>query len=178
MYGDNLKLFKSEFIPVLLLAKILSSQKQSQEWKFSLKRYPNIIKYKKFGSCNGSSFTNSTDLHHCSYQGLTLRAWRSEICAWRFENPCFAIYGTDFHSAMLCMHSTSHGPVSVCLSVCVTNQCSTKTAEHRITKTKPHDSSGSLASWHQRSPRNSTRVTPYRDAKCRWGGSKSATFDK
>jgi len=76
MYGHNLKLFKSEFIPVLLLAKILSSQKQSQEWRFSLKRYPNIIKYKKFGSCNGASFTNSTDLHHCSYQGLTLRAYR------------------------------------------------------------------------------------------------------
>ena len=32
--------------------------------------------------------------------------------------------------------------------------------------------------WCHRSPRNSTGVTPYLYAKCRWGGSKSATFDK
>jgi len=33
-----------------------------------------------------------------------------------------------------------------CLSVCVsvTSRCSTKTAKHRITQTKPHDSSGTL----------------------------------
>jgi len=30
----------------------------------------------------------------------------------------------------------------------------------------------------QRSPRNSTRVTPYWGAKCSWGGSQLATFDK
>ena len=32
--------------------------------------------------------------------------------------------------------------------------------------------------WRQRSPRNSTGITPYGGAKCRWSGSKSATFDK
>jgi len=41
-----------------------------------------------------------------------------------------------------------HGPVSVCLSVClclsVTSRCSTKTAKRSITKTTPHDSPGSL----------------------------------
>jgi len=40
--------------------------------------------------------------------------------------------------AMLCMHGTSHGSVSV------TRQCSTKIAKHRITQTKPHYSSESL----------------------------------
>jgi len=36
------------------------------------------------------------------------------------------------------MRGTSNGPVSV------TSRCSTKTAKHRITKTKPHDSSRTL----------------------------------
>ena len=74
--------------------------------------------------------------------------------------------------SMLCMCGTSHGPVSVfCICVClsVTSRCSTKTAKHRITQTKPHDSPGTLVFWCQRSPRNSTGFTPYWDAKCRWG---------
>jgi len=49
-----------------------------------------------------------------------------------------------FYHAMLCMHGTSHGPVSLCLSVSVTSRCSTKMAKHRIIQTKPHDSSGTL----------------------------------
>ena len=40
----------------------------------------------------------------------------------------------------------------LCVCVCVTSRCSTKTAEHRITQTKPHDSSGTLVFWCQRSP--------------------------
>jgi len=70
--------------------------------------------------------------------------------------------------------------VCVCLSVClsVTSRCSTKTAKRRITKTTPHDTPGTLVFWWQRSPRNSTGVTPYEGAECRWGGSKSATFDE
>ena len=63
-----------------------------------------------------------------------------------------------------------------CLSV--TSRCSTKTAKCRITQTIPHDSPGTLVFWCQRSPRNSTGVTPYEGAECRWGGSKLATFDK
>ena len=46
------------------------------------------------------------------------------------------------------MRGTSHGPVSVCLSV--TSQSSTKTAKSRITQTKPHDSSGTLVFWCQK----------------------------
>ena len=89
-----------------------------------------------------------------------------------------------FYRAMLCIRGTSHGPVSVrlsvCLSVCpsVTSRCSTKTAERRITQTTPRDTPGTLVFWCQRAPRNSTGVTPYEGAECRWGGSKSATFDK
>ena len=39
---------------------------------------------------------------------------------------------------------TSHGPVSVCLTVrpSVTSRCSTKMAKCRITQTTPHDSPG------------------------------------
>jgi len=82
-----------------------------------------------------------------------------------FTTRCYA-------SAVLAM--------ALCLSVSpsVTSRSSTKTAKRRSTQTTPHDSAGTLVFWCQRSPRNSTGVTPYGDTKCRWGGSKSATFDK
>ena len=68
----------------------------------------------------------------------------------------------------------------LCLSVClsVTSRSSTKTAKRRITQTTSHDSPGTLVFGCQRSPRNSTEITPCGGAKYRWGGSKSATFDK
>jgi len=47
--------------------------------------------------------------------------------------------------------------MGLCLSV--TSRCSTKTAKHRITQTTSHDSPESPVFWHQRSPRNSTRVS-------------------
>jgi len=86
----------------------------------------------------------------------------------------------SFYRAMLCIRGTSHGPVSVRPSVrpSVTSRSSTKTAKHGITQTTPHDSTGTLVFWRQRSPRNSTGVSPYEGAECRWGGSKSATFDQ
>jgi len=80
------------------------------------------------------------------------------------------------YRAMLCIRGTSHGLDSVrpmCSSVCpsVTSRSSTKTAKRRITQTTPHgDIPGTLVSWSQRSPRNSTAITPYGGAKCRWGG--------
>ena len=51
-----------------------------------------------------------------------------------------------FYRAMLCIRGTSHGPVSVRLSVrpSVTSRCSTKTAKRRITQTTPHDSPWTL----------------------------------
>ena len=68
--------------------------------------------------------------------------------------------------------------MGLCLCLSVTSRSSAKTAKHRITQTTPHDSAVTLVFCRQRSPRNSTGVTPYEGAKCRWGGSKSATFDK
>ena len=61
-------------------------------------------------------------------------------------------------------------PVSVSPSVCrsVTSRCSTKTAKRRMTQTTAHETPGSLVFWCQRSVRNSTGVTPYGGAKCRW----------
>ena len=82
-----------------------------------------------------------------------------------------------FYRAMLCIRGTSRRPVSVCLCLSVTSRSSTIMAKRRITQTTPHDSPGTLVFWCQRSPRNSTGVTPYEGAECRWGGSKSATFD-
>ena len=55
-----------------------------------------------------------------------------------------------FYRAMLCIRGTSHGPVSVRLSVSVsvclsvTSRSSTKTVKQRITQTTPHDSPGTL----------------------------------
>ena len=76
--------------------------------------------------------------------------------------------GANFYRAMLCIRGTSHGPVSMS----VTSRCSTKMAKCRITQTTPHDTPGTLVFCCQRSPRNSTGVTPYE------GWSKSAIFDK
>ena len=74
----------------------------------------------------------------------------------------------DFCRAMLCIRGTSHEPVSVyvcmsvsvCVCVCLTSRSSTKTAKRRITQTTPHDSPGTLVFGCQRSPRNSTGITP------------------
>ena len=84
---------------------------------------------------------------------------------------------SSFYRAMPCIRGTSHGPVSVCVRVCmsvsVTSRSPTKTAKHKITQTTQHDSAGTVFFCCQRSPRNSTGVTPYGGAECRWGGSKS-----
>ena len=60
--------------------------------------------------------------------------------------------------------------VSVCVCLSVTSRSCTKTAKRRITQTTPHDSPGNLVFCCRRSPRNSTGVTPYEGAECRWGG--------
>jgi len=86
-----------------------------------------------------------------------------------FTARCYA-------SAVLAMVLCPSVRPSVCPSA--TSQSSTKTAKRRITQTTPHDKPRILVLWCQRSPRNSTGVTPYGGTKCRWGGSKSATFHK
>ena len=64
--------------------------------------------------------------------------------------------------------------MGLCLSVClsVRSRSSSKTAKLRITLTTPHDNPGTLVFWSQRSPWNTTGVTPNGGAKCRWGGSE------
>ena len=61
------------------------------------------------------------------------------INSWNSLPVHYVNYNTvdAFYRAMLCIRGTSHGPVSVCLSVClsVTSRCSTKTAKRRITQT-------------------------------------------
>ena len=123
----------------------------------------------------------SPDLNEARDSGVS---GRSGI-GWTICKQCAPSLQTDnntntsslsFYRAMLCIRGTRHGPVSVCLSV--TSRSSTKTVKRRITLTTPHDSPGTLVFWCQRSPRNSTAVTPYEGAECRWGGSKSATFDE
>ena len=96
---------------------------------------------------------------------------------WLGKNFTFLCFGhslTDtspltylrFYRAMLLIRGTSHGPVSICPSVCpsvcpsITSRSSTKTAKRRITQTTPHDTPGTLVFLTQRSPRNSTGVTP------------------
>ena len=59
-----------------------------------------------------------------------------------FRNLFIARSRTHFYGEMLCIRGTSHGPVSVRLSV--TSRSSTKTAKRRITQTTPHDSPGTL----------------------------------
>jgi len=82
------------------------------------------------------------------------------------------------HHSVFTARCYASAVLAIALCPSVTSRCSTKTAKHRMTQTTPHDTSGTLVFWCQRSPRNSTGVTPYGGAKCRWGGSKSATFDK
>ena len=88
-----------------------------------------------------------------------------------FTARCYA-------SAVLAMGLCLYVSVRPSVRPSVTSRSSTKTAKRKITQTTPHDTPGTLVFWRQRSPRNLTRVIPYEGAECRWGGSKSATFDK
>jgi len=67
------------------------------------------------------------------------------------------------------MRGICYRPVSVCL-------CSTKTTKHRNTQTEPHDSSGNPLLWCQRSPWNSTWVTPIRGRQMQAGWVKIGDF--
>ena len=83
---------------------------------------------------------------------------------------------TFYYRAMLCIRGTSHGPVSV--SVCL-SQVGVLLKRLNGGSHKQHSTilPKTLVFLCQRSPRNSTGVTSYEGAECRWGGSKSATFD-
>ena len=87
-----------------------------------------------------------------------------------------------FYRAMLCIRGTSHGPVSVCPSVCpsdclyVTSRCSTKTAKRRITQTTPHDSPGNLVFCGQKVSAKFDRDHPLRGHQMQVGWVKIGDF--
>ena len=123
--------------------------------------------------------------HHCPTSaqlslGSVCFSLISSIVSFYSFKEAYIFTARCYASAVLAMALC----LSVCPSICpsirlfVTSQYSTKTAKRRITQTTPHDTPGTLVYWCQRSPRNLTGVTPYEGAKRRWGGSKSATFDK
>jgi len=101
-------------------------------------------------------------------------------CIWQstslVDSICAIFTARCYTSAVLAMGLCLS--VRLCLCPSVTSRSYTKTAKRRITQTTPHDTPKTLVFWCQRSPRNSTGVIPCGGAKCRWGGSKSATFDK
>jgi len=70
--------------------------------------------------------------------------------------------------------------VVMCLSVhlSITSQCSTETAKHRIPQTMPHDSSGILIFWCQKSQQNSIFRTQYSKQATDAAGSESIDKSK
>jgi len=66
--------------------------------------------------------------------------------------------------------------MALCLSLSVTSRCSTKTAKHCITQTKPHDSPGNLVFWCQRNPEKFGRSQPLRGCQMQVGWVKIGDF--
>jgi len=101
----------------------------------------------------------------CRIMNETCLIWYITVATLRFK---LSYFDNRFYRAMLCMCG-----IALCLSLClsvhlsVTSRCSTKTAKRMITHTTPHDSPVNLVFWCQRSPRNSTGITPCGGAKCR-----------
>ena len=122
------------------------------------------------------------------------RAACRPLSTWVYENFTFevvtycSIYCSEFAvnvltarcyaSAVLAMALCRSVRPSVCLSVCP-SQVGVLLKRLNVGSHKQHHTivQGILVFRSQRSPRNSTGVTPYEGAECRWGGSKSATFD-
>jgi len=80
---------------------------------------------------------------------------------------------------MLCIRGTSHGPVSVSVCVCL-SQAGILLKRQNVGSHKHHHTipQGLYFSDAKDLCENSTGITPYGGAKCRWGGSKSVTLDK
>jgi len=123
---------------------------------------------------------SDSDIHQLQFGSwVSYGRWSFEV-AYANTTACHC----GFYRAMLsllCIRGTSHGPVSVCLSVCVClTQAGVLLKRQNIGSHKQHHTipPGTLVFGCQRSPLNSTGVTSYEGAECRWGGSKSATFDK
>ena len=120
----------------------------------------------------GHRTPSSTGPQHGAQQQMrAVSCWQPSWQGWTVNTH------TCFYRAMLCIRGTSRGPVSVCLclSVCVRlclSQVGVLLKRQNVGSHKQHHSipPGSLVFWCQRSPRNSTGVTAYEGAECRWGG--------
>ena len=67
-----------------------------------------------------------------------------------------------FYRAMLCIRGTSHGPVSVCVCVRLSQVGVLLKRQNVGSHKHNHTIPQGLVFWRQRSPRNSTGVTTYR----------------
>ena len=114
-------------------------------WLFHTKFYTQLLVFIAFGKL----------ISRLAYVHKRMIAWWVCLRLWFLPAQCYA-------SAVLA--------VGLCLCPSVRSRSSTKTAKRRITQTIPHDNPGTLVFWCQRSPQNSTGVTPYKGAECRWGG--------
>jgi len=163
---------------LLLLHKIISATSPERRWCFWDAPCSDLVQFVD-SKWNPGRRTNRLHRTHAVNVFWHLYVWfsratlrlRGSVCLvwWPILQADPGSTACVFYRAMLCIRGTSHGPVSVSLSVrpSVTSQCSTKMAKRRITQTTPHDTPGNLVSWRQRSPRNSTGVTPYEGAECR-----------
>jgi len=90
------------------------------------------------------------------------------VCYFRDVYPfiTYLCYASAVLAMVLCPSVRPSVRLSVRLSV--TSRSSTETAKRRITQRTSHDTPRSLDFWCQRSPRNSTGVTPNEGAECRW----------
>ena len=89
----------------------------------------------------------------------------------------------SFYRAMLCIRDSAVLAMGLCPSVCVRVCLSQagvllKRQNVRITQTTPHDTPRESSFLMPKISAKFDRITPYDGAECRWGGSKSATFDK
>jgi len=89
-------------------------------------------------------------------------------------------YNTDFNRPpLIAVNTTPCSSVVYSTALCSSVSLSVVTVgvqRLNVGLRKQHQS-GNLVFWRQRSQRNSTGVTAYGVAKCRWNGLKSATFD-
>ena len=126
----------------------------------------------------GLAFLTVINRHVAYTAYLHLRIVLSSDEHLQFFDSFTSLSSILFDSVIFTARCYASAVLAMGLCPSVTSQCSTKTAKRTITQTTPHDTPGTLVFWCQRSPRNATRVTPYGGTKCRWGGSKSATFGK
>jgi len=82
---------------------------------------------------------------------------------------CFSnhYHAGGFIQSIFTMRCHASAVYAIVMCLFVSSRCSTEMTKHRITHTMPHDSSGTLVFWCQKSRQNSIGVTPNWGAKYR-----------